>query len=402
MAEAKAKSARSIVELLDDDVANYTVVEWRRRNLDLFHLLVDRGLLDPGTVSFEAHRFLTEMLIQARVGAATDPQNAGHVRAQNENVLHYALHAEVPPGTLTVALEAGFIHDLNKALGEPLRGDQWAVRDHAGQIVPAMTTMAQIVGLNHLGERTRRSLSAATRLPVGALRPEIAEAIDRVIVHHGRGSSRFIEDLLNGHNGWWGSEFVDPETGARRLIHPPQPPLTLASLIHDLADSTQQMQGGAAWFMKYPAGFWYGLGRSYAEMLSGQGEVGPGEIPVSLHQQIEVESDTCRKLIDEALEASLIDAVRAERLSLAIDEGARSSREWLDDTPDHLAKPEGQSVYHDVARVLSITPTEARALLGRERPGSGEADRLEELIWISGQRLDKARAHELAQMIEKR
>lgn len=399
MAEPDANSGRSIVELLDDDVANYTVVEWRRRNLDLFRILADRGLIDEGTVSFEAHRYLTETLIQARVGAATDPQNAGHVRAQNENVLHYGLRAGVAAPVLTVALEAGFIHDLNKALGEPLRTDRWAVKDAAGQIVPAMTTMAQIVGLNHLGERTRRALQGATRLPSGPLSLEVAEAIDLCIVHHGRGSSRFIEDLINGHNGWWGNEFADPATGERRLVHPPQPPLTLVSLIHDLADSTQQMQGGAAWFMKYPAGFWYGLGRSYAEMLSGPGAVGPGAIPVSLLQQVEVESDTCLALIRSGEAQGIIDAARAQRLAAAVDEGARSSRDWLDDSAEALANPEGASVYHDVARVLSITPTTARSLLGSERPGSAESDRLEELIWISGQRLDKARAHQLAAMI---
>jgi hypothetical protein len=399
MAEADATSERSIAELLDDDVANYTVLEWRRRNLDLFRILADRGLIDPNTVSFEAHRFLTETLIQARVGAATDPQNAGHVRAQNENVLHYGLRAGVAAPVLTVALEAGFIHDLNKALGEPLRTDRWAVKDAAGQIVPAMTTMAQIVGLNHLGERTRRALQGATRLPSGALSPEVAEAIDLCIVHHGRGSSRFIEDLINGHNGWWGNEFVDPATGERRLIHPPQPPLTLISLIHDLADSTQQMQGGAAWFMKYPSGFWYGLGRSYAEMLSGPGAVGPGAIPVSLLQQVEVESETCLALIRSGESLGIIDGARAQRLAAAVDEGARSSRDWLDDSPEALANLDGVSVYHDVARVLLVTPASARALLGSERPGSGESDRLEELIWISGQRLGKARAHQLAAMI---
>src|SRR5262245_6864871 len=79
----------SLLELLDDELDEYTVGDWRARNLRLTEILSELGLYDTDAVPYEAHRLLTDSLIHVLNGAATDPQNAGHVRAQNENVLHY-------------------------------------------------------------------------------------------------------------------------------------------------------------------------------------------------------------------------------------------------------------------------------------------------------------------------
>lgn len=361
--------------------------------------LIHLDLFDPEVVPREAHLHLTESLIQVLNGAATDPQNAGHVRAQNENVLHFGLAAAVPKATLTIALEAAFIHDLNKAVGERLRQDEWSVRDRRGRALAVMTSMAQIVGLNHLGERTRGVIEAAVRLPAGALDPEVARSIDRTIIHHGLGSSRFIGALVDGKNAWWGSEFVDPATGERRLYHPIQPPLTLESVIHDLADSTQQMQGGAAWLMKYPAGFWRGSGRSLRDMLSGSGGAEDGGVPMSLAVQIEVETATCRGIIESAVLAGIVDRELAERLALAVEEAIASSRRWIDGSPDYLAGEGGESAYHDLARALGISPEQAVARLEAAISGTQEADELIGLLWTSGRRVDLERARALTRRI---
>lgn len=387
----------AIVEILDDDVVNYSLKAWQKRNLKFYDLLIERGLVDPSLVSVDAQRRLTESLIHYRVGAAIDPQNAGHVRAQNENVVHYGLVASVPAETITIALTAGFIHDLNKAVGEPLRTDAFAVRDERGDVVPVMTTMAQIVGLNHLGSRTQRAIASAVRMKNG-VSAEVADRVDRCIIHHGLGSSRFIRDLVDGRNPWWGAEFVDPASGVRRLIHPEQPPLTLESVIHDLADSTQQMQGGGAWLMKYPSGYWAASGRSFAEMISGAGEQ-DGDIPMSLRRQMDVETETCFSIIEEAKTEGLIDDRQVSCLRDAIKEATFWSREWIDDTEDKLKEVDGKSVYHDIGRYLGVTPSEAKAKLSGATPGTPEGESLEDLIWDSGRRVDSDRARGLAERI---
>jgi hypothetical protein len=382
--------------VLDDRGPEFTVAAWRRRNLALHAELAARGLIDPAVLPAAAHRHLTENLVSVRVRAATNPRNAGHVRAQNENVLHFGLAARVPRACLTVALAAGFVHDLNKALGEPLRADAFAAHDGAGRRLAAMTTTAQVVALNHLGERTRRALEAATRIGPGALSPEAAAAIDRVIVHHGLGSSRFIRELLDGRNPWWGEEFVDRETGARRIVHPPQPPTTLASVVHDLADSTQQMQGGAAWVMKYPLGYWRAEGRSFAAMLGGAA----GGTPMSLAAQLEEEAATCRGMIAAARSEGLADAATAEALEAALRAAMAPSLAWIDEDPARLADPDGGSVYHDVARALGVAPVEARRRLAAAVPGTPEGDALEEALWTSGLGVDEARARALVARID--
>lgn len=390
-----------LFELLDDKVEDYTVSDWRDRNLSLSKRLADLGLIDREIVPPEAHRALTESLIHVLNGAATDPQNAGHVRAQNENIVHYGLHARLSPKSLTIALEAGFIHDLNKAIGEPLRQDELGVRDPRGRLVPAITTMAQSVGLNHLGERTRAAIVAATRLKAGALAPEVAKDIDRCIVHHGLGSSRFIQDLLEGKNAWWGAEFVDPNTGERRLIHPEQPPLTLESVVHDLADSTQQMQGGAAWLLKYPAGFWRASQRSLADMLSGGDGVAEDGIPMSLRLQSRVETATCNEIIDLAEKQAILDSARGSSLRKAVTEATASSERWICDSADYLADPGGMSVYHDVGRALGTSAEDAHGQLAQAIIGSAQCDVLERLVWESAARVDRDRARSLADRIQK-
>lgn len=386
-----------LLHLLDDDPAHLSVAEWRERNLLLYTELVRRRLFDPKTVPVAAHRFLTDALINESNPAATDPLNAGHVRAQNANVIHYALALGLAPSRLAIALEAAFIHDLNKSVGEGLRRDRYAVRRHDGRRVEQQETVAACVGLNHLGERTRAALLRATKLPAGRLRPEVAEAIDRCIIHHGLGSSRFIQRLMDGDNEWWGSEFVDPRTGTRLLVHPPMPPLTLESVVHDLADSTQQMQGGVAWLLKYPEGFWREAGLSYWQMLSDpEAEAGRG-VAGSLARQIILESATSESIILDARSDLELSVSETRALGRALERAIRSTREWIDDRPEHLARPAGRSVYHDVARALGGTPKRARAKLEKQGPGHPGLDAV---VWRSARALDLRRIRALARTIE--
>lgn len=386
-----------LLHILDDDPAHLSVSEWRERNLALYQELVRRRLFDPRTVPAAAHHFLTEALISEQNPAATDPLNAGHVRAQNANVLHFALSSGLGPGQLAVALEAAFIHDLNKSVGDPLRQDRHAVRRRDGRLVETLETVATCVGLNHLGERTRAALHAATELPTGALREEVARAIDRCIVHHGLGSSRFIQRLVDGDNEWWGSEFVDTSSGARLLVHPAAPKLTLESVVHDLADSTQQMQGGVAWLLKYPEGFWRDAGLSYWQMISDpSAEAGRG-VAASLAKQIVLETATCESIIVAARADLDLSPSETNALSRALARGIRATREWIDDQPERLARSRGRSIYHEVARALGGTPKQAKSRLEKEGPGSPELDAV---IWQSARNLDLRRQRELARTIE--
>ncbi len=393
---------RGLEALLDDDPVHFTVSEWRRRNIGLFSTLAARKLIDRRVVSEGAHTFLTERLIRDDNAAATDPQNAGHVRAQNENVLHYALSLGAPAHDTTIALVAGFIHDLNKAVGEPLRQDRYAVRRGDGERLGRARTMAHSVGLNHLGERTRDAITRATRLGKHALAPEVARGIDECIVHHGLGSSLFIRRLLEGDNAWWGAEFVSRRQGRRKLVHPPVPPSSLASVLHDLADSTQQMQGGVAWLFKYPSGFWRESGRSLGAMLSARGEAPGNGIPMSLHDQVEVETETCREIIAGARLDGRVDAGGAITLEAALVAAARRTRLWIADDPVTLAKPRAPTVYHDVAAALGVSARTARARLAVAVQGTTAGDALAPHVWASARTQDLRRTRDLARLIASR
>jgi hypothetical protein len=181
------------------------------------------------------------------------------------------------------------------------------------------------------------------------------------------------------------------------MIQTLQPALTLESVIHDLADSTQQMQGGGAWMMKYPSGFWAASGRSFADMISGEED--DGDIPMSLRRQMAVETDTCHEIIADAQRARLIDDAKAALLRKAIDDAIYWSRQWIDDSEEHLHRAEGRSVYHDLGRKLGLSPHAARARLRAASPGTPAGDAVEDLIWESGRRVDSDRATGLAQLI---
>ncbi|MEL7369226.1 MAG: hypothetical protein AAFN74_09965, partial [Myxococcota bacterium] len=382
-------------DALDDDPSSFTLDAWRRRNRVLFDVLADRALIDSTVVTAEAHDFLNRHLIHHRVGAANDTQNAGHVRAQNQNIVHYAVSIGAPPGDVSISLQAGFIHDLNKAFGEPLRSDRFAPYDQRGRPIRSMTTMAQIVGLNHLGERTRRALERATRLERSPLPLDVAEQIDHCIIHHGLGSSLFVRNLVDGDNPWWGPEFVDPSSGIRRVMHPEPPPMTLASVLHDLADSTQQMQGGSAWLMKYPSGYWRAAGRSYASMLSERHEAEDQGVQMSLAKQIQEETATCHGIIAQAQARGIVSGREQSSLMGAVQDAAQTSIDWVSDDPGVLEVPTGMSAYHDVGRFLGVSALEAQVLLQNTMPGTADGDRIEEALWTSARRLDSDRADAL-------
>jgi len=390
---------RELEQLLDDDPVAFTVAQWRARNVALYATLIARKLVDPALVSERAHEALTLRLLDEDNPAATDPQNAGHVRAQNENILHYALSLGAAPEVTTVALVAGFIHDLNKAVGEPLRQDRYAVRGPDGQPVETARTTAHSVGLNHLGERTRAALVAATRLGRGKLTAETARHLDDCIVHHGLGSSVFIRRLLDGDNAWWGKEFVDARRGLRKVVHPPPPRRTLASVLHDLADSTQQMQGGVAWLFKYPTGFWRESGRALGHMLSERAPA-PGQgIAMSLRDQLEAETETCRGIIGEAELEGLVDEAGGARLLAALAAATRRTRLWIDDSPATLARARAPTVYHDVGAALGISARAAHTRLGRARAPTPEGRVLLEHVWASARAQDVRRTRDLAALI---
>lgn len=385
--------------LLDEDVAGYSLADWRARNLRLYDILVALGLLDPELVPRNTVSHLVHRLINLRVGACNDPQNAGHVRAQNENVLLFGIAADVPVRTLTLALVAGFVHDLNKAFREPLREDALAVGTGDGGRLALMSSLGQIVGLNHLGDRTRREFYAATRLSDGAIAPEIAHALDMVVVHHGLGSSQFIRDLIKGENAWWGSEFVDPSSGEAKIVHPAQPELTLESVVHDLADSAQQMQGGVAWLLKYPAGYWRASQRSYTQMLTGEPADATADVPMSLLGQIVVEEATCRDIIATGLKTGVVAPDQASAFERALAASIAPSKAWVNGDPEVLEDADGETVYHDVGRALGISAVEAKARLEHAAPGSSEGDEVEDLIWASGRKLDSLRAKMLTDVL---
>src|SRR5262249_40961114 len=52
----KLEQRSAVVDLLDDDVTDYTVADWASRNMRIVELLEDLGLYDPEIVPHEAHQ----------------------------------------------------------------------------------------------------------------------------------------------------------------------------------------------------------------------------------------------------------------------------------------------------------------------------------------------------------
>lgn len=362
---------------------------WRRRGLDLWHALAPGLAAHVPTSAVE--RLLAEM-IHARNPACADASNAAHVMAQNDNLIVLASWAEAPEDVLAVALTAGFIHDLNKAEGEELRGDQFGVRTQDGRPLERMTTEAEVVGLNHYGARTHRALQGLVE--DGLLLASTAARVDACIVHHGLGSSRFIRELVRGELGFGREDFLT-ERGEARYLLPAQPSPTLATVLHDLADSVQQMQAGAAWVSKYPLGYWRSSGSTWLELLSGDGK--DGDVPTGLEGQLRTELSTCQGILREAIDTGIVNRARALRLERGVEGLVESGREWVDARRDALFLPRGKTIFHQIGSATAQPPIEVRAWLGRTRPG--EDDELDERILRAAQSLDSRRAHQLHEVV---
>lgn len=368
------------------------VSAWRRRGLDLWSAL---GPELSDFVPREAVEQLLSSLIRLDNPACQDPSIAAHVMAQNDNLVVLARWAEAPPEILATALAAGLVHDLNKAPGEPLRRDDFAVRARDGQLFERVTTEAEVVGLNHYGERTRATLE---RLVQGDLVGEtVAQEIDRCIVHHGLGSSRFIRALVHGRLGWGRGDFLDPD-GQPRFVLPQQPRPTLATVLHDLADSAQQMQAGAAWISKYPLGYWRDTGATWAELLSGEG--GEGELPTGLQGQLRIELETCQGILREAIEAGILHRASALRLERGVEALVAAGRAWVDARPETLALPNGETIYHQLAVAFGTSAFQIHDRLLELAPG--DAPEVDHRVLRAAHALDEARARQLHAAVARR
>ncbi|MEO1234692.1 MAG: hypothetical protein AAFZ18_37955, partial [Myxococcota bacterium] len=358
------------------------ISDWRRRGLDLWKALGPE-LCDH--VPLECVEALLAELIHPDNPACADAGNAAHVMAQNDNLVVLARWAKAPARELAIALAGGFVHDLNKASGEVLRADRYAVYLRDGSRVETIDSEPLVVGLNHYGERTRAAIFAQVD---DGLPPEVAEAIDACIVHHGLGSSRFIAGLVRGELGFGRDDFLSEDTEPRFIL-PDQPPLTLASVLHDLADSVQQMQAGAAWVSKYPLGYWRSSGSSWHQLLSGDGQ--DGDVPTGLEGQLRVELSTCQAILRRAIEAGIVNRSLALRLERGVEALIGGGRAWVDARDETLLLPRGETVYHQLAAALGGTSQDARELLEQLRPG--DDPRLDARILRAAQTLDAARAH---------
>jgi len=397
--ESSCRDSRAWRKLLDIKATELSVVAWRKRNLAIYEKLIDEGHVDSSRVSLAAVRFLLKTLINEENPGALDKTNAGHIRAQNENILFFAAISNLNPSDFSISLTAGFIHDLNKSLGDPLRQDEFAVLDLSGKALATQSTLAESVGLNHLGERTRAALEEATRRTPLAISQETMQAIDACIIHHGLGSSRFIQRLVLGQNEWWGEEFWDAQNQRPRLVHPAQVPLTSASLIHDLADSAQQMQGDEGWIEKYPFGYWKDANRSLWQLLDAQRPSSLEKSALSLREQICVESATCEELIQQATEQALMSEKYLSRLQVAVMTIRRASEQWLDFGDEGLSNKYGRSLCHDIAAAFSCSPQEALGKLKSLQPIDPGADGIRQVMIQSARRTQATHRAMVAELL---
>ena len=361
------------------------VEDWRRRGLDLWRAL--EAELSP-FVPTAAIEQLLGRLIRSDNPACMDRGNAAHVMAQNDNVVVLARWGETPPSALALALAGGFVHDLNKAPGEPLRQDAFRVRRQDGAGVPTIHSPAEVVGLNHYGARTRAALDGL--VTGGLLGEDVAAAIDRVILHHGFGSSRFVRALVAGQLAWGKDDYLD-EDGRARYAFPSQPPTTLASVLHDLADSAQQMQVGPAWIAKYPLGYWRKRPASWLEHLTG--ELEEHGIPFGLKAQMRAERATGQAILSHAVEARILSESTALKLDRGVEALIAAGRDWVDDREEVLHLPRGTTVYHQLGQSMGEPAPVIHERLSTLRPGDDpDLDaRLERVAHT----LDDARARQL-------
>lgn len=367
------------------------IAAWRRRGLDLWGAL---GSDLAHFVSTSAVEALLEALIHPDNPACHDASNAAHMMAQNDNLVVLARWADAPADVVATALAAGLIHDLNKAPHEPLRRDGYAVRTSEGALVEHMASEPIVVGLNHYGERTRATLQRLVE--AGQLAEPMAAGIDRCIVHHGFGSSRFIRALVEGKVSWGRADFLD-ENARPRFRLPVQPRPTLATVLHDLADSAQQMQAGVAWVSKYPMGYWKDTGASWAELLSGDAE--SGNVPTGLSGQLRTELETCQSILRQAIEFNIVNRALALRLERGVEALVAAGRSWVDERPETLGLPHGETVYHHLAQSMGGSASATRAHLLGVRPGEEPA--LDARIIKAAHALDEARALQLHTAVRK-
>lgn len=366
----------NILKLRDNAVS---IAEWRLRNQEIYSQLGREGYVDTSALPPRIVKAICEELITDSNPAAQDALNAGHIRSQNENILFLAAMANISPRDLAVCITAGFIHDLNKTVGEPLRQDRYAVRNRTGQKIKKQTTIALSVGMNHLGNRTRKVLSQIGKANRRDLRPKIVREIDECIVHHGIGSSLFIQGLFTGQNPWWKDVYWDAASDLPSFIPPPQPPDSVSTIIHDLADSAQQMQGDSGWVQKYPFGYWTESNLSFWQMFWACRHKNRIHVARSLAEQVIIETQTCRTILESARASNLLSESQLLRLEVGVHVIAQSSKRWLTPNVQQTMAP-GYSLLTDLARDLGLSESRLKSELKKRQPRDYESHPIKEAI----------------------
>ncbi|MEE2904712.1 MAG: hypothetical protein VYC39_20450 [Myxococcota bacterium] len=356
-----------------------SISEWRRRNGEIYAQLLREGYVDSETLSAEIVQLICEELINESNPAAQDSLNAGHIRSQNENILFLAAMANIPPRALAICITAGFIHDLNKTVGEPLRQDRYGVRDKTGKKVRNQTNLALSVGMNHLGNRTRKVLYDIRKRHPSAIHLQVVREIDECIIHHGIGSSRFIKGLFSGENPWWRDIYWNKSDGGPKYLHPPQPSSSVSTVVHDLADSAQQMQGDSGWLQKYPFGYWAESNLSFWQMFWACRPQRQIQVAQSLAEQVILESQTCFEIIEHARTLKLLTNSQLVRLEVAVRIIAQSSEQWLARSVQE-GQPPGYSLLTDLMRETGYSETRLKAELKKLRPYDSESHVFKEVI----------------------